>query len=299
MSPLRVLLVADLSAPRCGIRNFADQLATALCRQSGLDVGIWDGAYERVYARREAGQPAYLPEWAASADVILVNWHPIAFNHYTPDHFPDGPLLSAYLHDVPPWSSCPFQDRIDVCVTAEPFGDSLELPYPIPDWVRIEDVERTPQFSVGTTGIRGDGVALIRAVCEDRGWDFRPSGETWLPLEAEIRRLAASTVNVLWYEEKRGKSGATSMALASGRPLILSDSPMFSHLDGWGFLDGVFRPYRDIRTLPQLLDVAHDLWRLGHLESFSTRRIREIRRWDAAAAALIGVWRQRLAERRA
>lgn len=281
---MRILLVADFTSQPCGIRNFADQTVTALRRHPGLEVDTWDGDYPT------AARAGYLPSYAHQYDVIHVNWHPVAFNHYLPEHFPDGPILSVYLHDVPPWSTCPFFERAQVRFTAEPSPGCVELPYPIADWVPLPD-PAPGVFSVGSSTVRGEGQAALEAICQAQGWEYCPRiGGQWLTFEAEVQRLARHSVNVLWYDEKRGKSGGLSQALAAGRPVIVSQSPMFSSYLSWHFPDGIFRPTPTAETLPALLDVVHHLWALERLDHFLPTRIREARSWGWATAILVNQW---------
>lgn len=251
---MRVLVVGDFTAAPCGIRNFADQTYAALARHPGLEVAKWDGHYPGIYARREAGLPTYLPPDAADYDVIHVNWHPIAFNTYGPDHFPPAawfstgtysrawkkPILSVYLNDIPPHSGCPFHDRADVRFAAEESPGCIVLPYPVCDWIDDlpygdDPIFRT--FSVGCSTVRGDGVAQVEKVCARNGWQFRvpDRSQGWLSYEDEVRRIARNTVNVLWYFEGRGKSGGLSQAVSARRPVICSESQMFTHFEPYYF----------------------------------------------------------------
>jgi hypothetical protein len=284
---MRILVVGDFTRQPCGIRNFADQTVRALANHPSLEVDQWDGHYPLIYARREACQPAYLPDNAATYDVIHVNWHPIAFNTYGPDHFPAGPLLSVYLNDIPPWSGCPFHDRADVRFAAEPAEGCIELPYPVADWIDLPPPD--PTFSVGCSTVRGDGVWKVREICAARGWAFRTPDHTtgWLPYEQEVQRIARNTVNVLWYFEGRGKSGGLSQAISAQRPVVISDSEMFSHFEAYH--DELYASTRaQPRSLENLLEEVYQDWQANTLR-YPRRAARE-RSWTWATAQMVAAW---------
>ncbi len=232
---LNVLVIGNFSVAPCGIRNFADMTVAGLDHHPDLQVDAWDATYDGIYARREAGRPTYLPENWHLYDVIHLNWHPIALNTYGVDHFPwpkgTGPLVSVYLNDIPPWTGCPFIDRAEAVIAAEPTPVATHvMVYPIPDWLPRTHPP-TPEFRVGCSGVRGDGFAQLRGACAHRGWTLDERVATagdWTTPEEEIARMTRNTVNVGWYQEGRGISGMPSMALGSGRPLLLNGSPMFA-----------------------------------------------------------------------
>jgi len=297
---MRVLVVGDFTAAPCGIRNFADQTYRALTNHSGLEVEKWDGHYPGIYARREAGLPTYLPPDAADYDVIHVNWHCIAFNTYGPDHFPPPvqystggysrtwrkPILSVYLNDIPPWSGCPFHDRADVRFAAEPSPGCIELPYPVADWIGLPSVDEG--FSVGCSTVRGDGVSFVAGICAERNWAFRipDRSQGWLSYEDEVRRIAHNTVNVLWYFEGRGKSGGLSHAISAQRPVICSDSQMFSHF--WDYRDELYFGGSARESLVELLHQVHADAQQGCLRF--PRRAAEERSWSRATAQMVAAW---------
>lgn len=281
---MRILVVGDFTAAPCGIRNFADQTYTALSRHPGLTVDKWDGHYPGIYARREAGLPTYLPPDAADYDVIHVNWHCIAFNTYGPDHFPAGPLLSVYLNDIPPHSGCPFHDRADVRFAAEESPGCIVLPYPVADWIELPPVDSG--FSVGCSTVRGDGVSTVAGICMKKCWDFRLPDRLkgWLSYEDEVRRIARNTVNVLWYFEGRGKSGGLSQAISAQRPVVCSDSQMFTH----------FADYRDElyfaegRDIYAVMEAVYADWEAGALRV--PTRATAARSWSKATTQMVAAW---------
>lgn len=303
---LRVLVIGNFSVDRCGIRNFADMTFEGLrrCPDTKYVIG-WDATYDLIYARREAGQPTYLPEDWRDFDVIHLNWHPIALNTYTEEHFPwpkgTGPLLSVYLNDVPPWSGCPVADRAEVLVAPEayPGGPDHLMVYPIPDWV-TDLPEPDPEFTVGWSGVRGDGSAEIRGVCAQHGWKMNmtepPADRTkpWVSVEDEIRRLARSTVNVCWYRQQRGIAGTPSVALGSRRPLILNDSQMFRPWVLQRYHDEIYA--MTTFTLEQtLLGVRKD-WANDRLV-VPGPNVYRAHSWTTAAANLVAHWTRTLEAR--
>ena len=286
---MKILVLGDFTSAPCGIRNFADQTYRALCNHPGLEVAKWDGHYPELYRRREACEPAvYLPEDAASYDVIHVNWHPIAFNTYGPGHFPDGPLLSVYLNDIPPWSGCPFHDQAHVRFTAEPSPGCIVLPYPVADCIDLSPAD--PGFSVGCSTVRGDGVWKVEEICTERGWEFRVPDRSkgWLTYEQEVQRIARNTVNVLWYFEGRGKSGGLSQAISSRRPVVCSASQMFTHFAS--YRDELYCGAHDT-PLEEILEYVHKDWQAGTLRrplqaavemSWSNATTQMVAAWEAA-----------------
>lgn len=259
---MKVLHLSNFSSPRCGIRNFGDQMSTAL-RLAGATVVDWDIQYSRLYELVQRNEPAYLPPDVMSFDVVHYNWHPVTSNHYGPGHFPwqqgAKPIVSVYLNDIPPFSGCPFHDRADVRFTAEPSPGCIEIPYPIADWV-TDLPPTTPDFTLGIATVRGDGIALVREIAAGRNWRvIEPDRSGWLSFEEAVRHQAQPTVNVQWYHEGRGKSGGASQAIASRRPVLLNDSPMFTHLAG----------YQDLYWGGEDLDAAllriHADWQAGTL----------------------------------
>lgn len=307
---MKILVVGDFTAQPCGIRNFADQTFRALSNDSRLEVHTWDGHYPELYRRREAGEPCYLPRDAESYDVIHVNWHPIAFNTYGPGHFPlarrvhefldgsDGetfrqtgahrrPILSVYLHDIPPWSGCPFHDRADVRFAAEPSPGCVELPYPVADWIELPPPDLG--FSVGCSTLRGDGVWKVKEICDARGWDLRlpDRSKGWLTFEEEVQRIARNTVNVLWYFEGRGKSGGLSQAVSAKRPVICSDSSMFSHFHD---CEEIWFPFEAAPTLEKMLDALHFAWENGTLDTYRPINAAETHSWSRAVDRMVAVW---------
>lgn len=273
---MRILNVSNHSSTRCGIQAFGAQMTTAL-RRAGAEVTDWDGEYSSVYRN------GYLPMDCPTYDVIHVNWHPITINHYLPIHFPTGPLLSVYVNDLPPWSGCPIWDRADIRLASEVYPGTSRLVYPVVDWVP-DLPEPNPTLTIGTTGVRNDGTDEIQQAVEARGWIFNGPSPTWLSLEEEIRRLARSTVNLLWYTNNRGISGGSMTALASRRPLVINGSTMFDHLDGFA---QVWR--RREGGVGQALD-ALPIW-VADWDRTRVHDATESYAWQWAARWLLATWK--------
>ncbi len=299
---MKILHVANFSAGNCGIKNFALQTSTAL-RRAGCDVTDWDGHYSTIYAKIQRQEPSYLPLDADTYDVLHFTWNPLAINHYNIDHF--GPLthalLSIYLTDLPPYSACPAIDSFPIRVAAEehplihtPRSNGCILPYPIIDWV--DDLPPAPEaFTVGWTGLRGDGIGAAEEVCRRRGWatNFtdRTEGRAWLSPEDEVRRLAKSTVNVCWYHEYQNIASAPSMCLASHRPLLLNGSAMFMHLSAYA--DELYLSVThesSVEALEEALHLVYLHWQADRLRVPAT--ILTDLSWAYGAQKLIATWQE-------
>lgn len=234
---MRVCVIANFSDRRCGFQNFAVQTVTAL-RRAGHLVTAHDGTYSTVYARQQdpTCPDSFFPADIADYDVVHVIWAAQTLNHYAGADW-TKPRLISWWDGGPSNCCCPFEWSPQVkwtCYDRRAEG-YIESWYPVPDWV--EDLpEPNPVFTVGATSVRGDGVGEIRAVCEAHGWATNlpaEGSEVWIPLEDEVRRLARSTVNVSWYQTPplwKDKAGAPSMALASGRPLLITRDALLEHL---------------------------------------------------------------------
>lgn len=293
---MRILNLLNQDAGRCGIANFARQVTTALTR-AGAEVAEWNANYSEIYRRREAGEPysGYFPPDLPSYDAVFLGWHPGAMNHYTEDHFraarAAGVVTAVYLHDIPPWSGCPLAGVADVLFSAEPWHpDCHVIPYPVIDWVG-DLPPANPDFTVGWSGVRGDGLEDLREICEQRGWELNASdpGE-WLSIEDEVRRLARSSVNVCWYREGRGISGAASTCLASGRPLLVNHSPMLAHLRG---APDVYCFEKNTSLDAAMTEVWARCWGLA-VPVLTKQRLG----WEKAAVRMVGVFEAALGRRR-
>ncbi len=288
---MRILHVGNhVRQHRCGIANFGYQFSEAF-RRAGYAVTDWDGEYSTIYDKIQRGEPAYMPADVGDYDVVHMNWHPITSNHYVPEHFNEVRFLSVYLNDTPEHSSCPYAHLADVRVTAEPYRGCVEIPYPIADW--ITDLPPTSEdFTLGVATVRGDGVQAVRNVALKYAWRvIEPDHSVWLPFEEAVRHQARATVNVQWYHEGRGKSGGISQALASRRPVLANDSPMFSHYHD--FKDQIYFTEAS-ESLEAALIALCAFWQHGALRSVD-RVIRErgwltwgvgtfIQAWEAAGA---------------
>ncbi len=228
---MKIAVISNHSTRRCGFAKYSYETVTALAR-AGHQVVAWDGVYEKVYARREAGEESFLPPDAESFDVIHVIWHANTMNHYNGATWPKGPVLSLW-NGGPSDAYCPFADAFDVKWSCYPLEGHRDHWYPVLDWVK--DLPPTAEeFTVGATSVRGDGISEIIEVCGRRGWATNlPVPDQWLSLEDEVQRLAYSTVNVCWYNTPdiwKDRAGAPATALASGRPLLITRDSLLSHL---------------------------------------------------------------------
>lgn len=238
---MKILVIGNFSDVNCGFMNFSNQTVIALLH-AGHEVGVFDGTYSQVYDRHQRGVDGFLPEDAASYDVIHVIWHPATLNHYSGARWPIGwqirderttkkPVLSVWNGCPAAW--CPFTEAMDIrwgVLGREP--EHHQIFYPIPDWIDLQHDETSLEFIVGYSGVRGDGLALLTEVCDKNGWEpnFSVKG-VWYSIEEEIKRLAWSTVNVGWYgAEHDDRSGSAMMCLASRRPFLCNRVPMFTHV---------------------------------------------------------------------
>jgi len=279
---VRVLHISNHSVDRCGVALFGRQCSAAL-RAEGVEVDDWDATYSPLHAREERGEPSYLPASLASYDVVHLNWQPATINHYHPVMFPLGQLYSVFLHDLPPWSSCPFEDRMQVKFALEPYPGAVEIPPPAPDYLPISTPNE--QVTIGRTNIREAGKAELADICFRHDWIFNDSDpRVWLDEGAEVERLAMSWVNVVWYDEHRSRGSAAMVAAAARRPLLLSESQRFAHL----------LPFRDelyiapIDKLEVSLHAIVEEVRRG-LETVPDR-ILDVFGWRAAARTMIKTW---------
>lgn len=279
---MRVLHISNHSVDRCGVALFGRQCSAAL-RAEGVEVVDWDATYSVLHAREECGQPSYLPASLDGFDIIHLNWQPATINHYHPTMFPLGHhRYSVFLHDLPPWSTCPFEDRMQVKFALEPYPGAVEIPPPAPDYKPSSPMNQ--QVTIGRTNIRHDGRQALWELCGENGWIFNDSGGDWLSEEEEVERLARSWVNVVWYTEHRSRGSAAMIAAAARRPLLLSGSARFSHL--WPYRDEYYTaPIDQLAVSLEAIveEVSRGLETIPH-------RIPEAFGWRAAARTMRATW---------
>lgn len=257
---MKICVLGNFSDRKCGFQNFSMQTVTAL-RRAGHDVLAYDGTYSLVYARREACQESFLPPDYNSFDVIHVIWHPATFNHYAGAPWDTVTALKSVWNGCPA-ASCPFNHQMDVKwgVLGREAGHR-QIWYPIPDWV--DDLpEPNEEFTVGYSGVRGDGLGLLTETCTRRGWAMNFSHpDIWLSQEDEIKRLARSAVNVCWYGGHDDRSGSAMVCLASKRPIIFNRaSPMFTHLMPYALSGSRIVAADDLeKTLHEACDAFYDV----------------------------------------
>lgn len=230
---MTLLIIANFSDRRCGFQNFATQAVQAF-RRAGHDVRTWDGTYAAIYERQQQGlgNGAFIPADIGQCDRVLFIHHPLTMNHYSGAAFPQDVPIDLW-NGGPADSYCPFEQAFTGHRWApfERYGYRHDCWYPIPDW--IDDLpEPDRPFTVGLTGVREEGFAEVIDACSTIGARVnRGEPGAWIPVDDEIRRLARSTVNVCWYSAKHpDRSGGVMMALASKRPQVVTDVPMFWHL---------------------------------------------------------------------
>ena len=240
MTPLKVLLIGNLSDTRCGFQNYTTQMITALTRDPRVSLTVWDGTYPVVYARQQLPHTAHLgllPPDVATFDVVHLIWHAMTMNHYNGVDWAEltartGPIIS-WFDGGPSDASCPFLAHMQVRWSDYPKPGYHHVDYPVPDWITDLPLP-APTFTVGASSVRGDGVAQIRQACETFGWAMNlPTAGAWLSVEDEIRRLARSTVNVCWYNTPplwHNRASAPSMLIAARRPLVINRDPLVAHL---------------------------------------------------------------------
>jgi len=280
---MRVLHISNHSSGRCGVSLFGLQCSAAL-RAEGIDVVDWDGHYPPLHAREEQGLPSYLPNELHTYDVIHLNWQPATLNHYQSGMFPAGIHHSVFLHDLPPWSTCVFLDRMNTRFALEPFEGATEIPPPAPDY--RSSVQRASAVTIGRSNIREAGRDQLADICRRYGWDFNDSSPEWLTEEQEVDRLAKSWVNVVWYTENRSRGSAAMVCAAAGRPLLLnSESQRFGHLHTYS--DVVY--YRRLDQLEDALIEIVEQVSLG-LATVPTRMADDFS-WRKAAKKMIATWR--------
>lgn len=283
---LKVLFISNFSMMRCGVRMYGDLWVQAL-RDAGVQVDKWDGTYDRVRAQN------YLPLDAAEYDLVHLNWDPQTINHFLPEHFSGVRRLSLFLHDVPPNSTCPVAGIATLKMAME-LGEGITVIDHAVPVLEVPAFTPSPVPVIGTCGIRADaGVHEVEELCRRRGWIFNGPSRGWLTTEDEIRRLGMSDVNVCWYHTSgRGKSMGAMFCVAARRPLVLSDSTMFSNL--WPYKDEVYfgDPARcayglDVAELERQVEEALEEKRVperARVELSWTRRAEEIKAlWERAA----------------
>lgn len=286
---MKVCVIGNLSDRRCGFQNFTVQTDIAL-RRAGLDVTLFDGTYSAVYARREAGIESFFPPDVESYDVLHLIWNAMTMNHYSGADWASlrRPVIS-WWDGGPSDASCPFLDHMQVRWSDYPRDGYHYLDYPVPDWVEdLPAPDPAAGFVVGASSVRGDGITTIRQVCAAQSWTLNlPTPGVWLSLEAEIRRLARSTVNVCWYHTPalwKNRASAPSMLIAAKRPVLINHDDLMAHLHTAPDLY-----HADDDDLATALHEIHREWQGGplHRPFASFDRLS----WSHAATQLISTWK--------
>ena len=270
---MRVLVVSNSGTTACGIAEVGRQMARGL-QSAGADVTVWDGSYEAIYARQQRQIAPFFPPDVEAYDVVVVNWHPLSLNHYTgAQAWPSRPLRVGILHEQTD-SYCPFRAAFDRIEAPEQKTDEHAFDYPC---VAYESpVRPDPPVVLGVSSLRGDGYGPVADLCARRGWTLNaPTPGVWLPIEAEIDRLARSTVTVAWYHADQGKASGVMTLVAARRPVVVSDSSMFSQVRGW---TGIY-------TGPSLVEAV-----ARALVGVPPHTLAETRTWPALAARWLAEW---------
>jgi hypothetical protein len=303
---MKVLLIGNLSDRRCGFQNFTAQMQTALYARGDVDLSLFDGTYSRVYERQQIAGTPYLgmfPADVAEFDVVHIIWNAMTMNHYAGAPWVElvmRKIVTSWWDGGPSDASCPFESLMLVKWSDYPREGYEYSAYPVPDWV--EDLyPPNRDFTVGASSVRGDGMAAVQRACERNGWALNlPEPGQWLSIEAEIRRLSRSTVNVCWYNTPplwKNRASAPSMLLAAERPLLINYDPLVAHLDPYEVGDGIYRG-RD--NSPEALEAAlvgmAGLHQQGGLHT-PQRPFHDLR-WTRAARHFVTIWANALAATR-
>ena len=284
---MRILYLSNVSTLRCGVAELGRQNSRVL-RELGHDVTEWDGNYPVIYDRIQKQEPSYFPADWASYDVIHLNWHPTITNHYVSKVFPPHPLISIFLHDIPPHTTCTAIDQADVIFSLEPTVDypqAVIIPPAMIDYVPMSPVSPTPL--VGRTSVGDINRVWMEDICQRHGWELSNSGfqtGAWTPIEDELERLARCWVNVVWYEEQRSRSSAAITAAFARRPLLLSNNTRFDNLRPYS--DELY--FGDFPTLEAcLVDVMRDV---AEGVAKVPRRLPEAFGWRQWSQVMVDAW---------
>jgi hypothetical protein len=262
----RIAIVSNWTAPRCGIQSFGEDLAAAL-RYAGLFVREWDWS---------------MPLWqiVEGMDHVIYNWHPGT----SPAIDPPPEPCTVIAHEVPLYSDVVWPDWFRRSQTYVLVGERYEgyavLRYPMLDYVSpCEPPERG--FRLGTTGIRGDGVELLRAAADKAGWEFSCSPtDRFATRQEEIDRLAGCHAVALWYwATGRAQSLALPVVLAARRKTLCTLSTM---LDEATVHRGVLR----VRWTDDLDTIIASVGAAGYPDPRD-----ETNTWSQAIGALRRFWR--------
>lgn len=293
---MKILVIGNFSDRRCGISNMCHQTAHALSL-AGHDVTPFDGTYSEVYRRRESSIDAFFPPDIADYEVVHVIWHAMTLNHYNGADWArlsTLPPVRSFWDCGPSDAYCPFDSWFPVKWMLYEREGYHQMDYPVPDWVAPLPIAPDPGFVVGSSSVRGDGIAELRYVCEQEGWTLNlPEAGTWVSIEDEIRRLARSTVNVCWYDPNKtwkDRASAPSMMIASTRPLLVNNAELLAHLqDKQDLYHGTIHRVGDADTgMRAALQEVHRDWQ-DHVLRRPSDTYRQFM-WKVASKTMADVW---------
>jgi hypothetical protein len=200
-------------------------------------------------------------------DVVLVNWCPsvVDFNSAVGIGWKSEGVKIVLIHQQSYGDSYlekSLMDSVDAIVTHEPTNwGSVYIPHGIPEVDEIHG--QSDKLTIGMAGFYFRAVKGFRVVKDvvqklnaignficgphpsnkeflkadtDELRNELPQGSRvlteWLPVDSVVQLLGWSTVNIFWFNEqseyeRTGQSGSVGLGLASGRPILLSNSRKF------------------------------------------------------------------------
>lgn len=205
------------------------------------------------------------PMKATEGSVALVSWHPSrvqlppAAVHEL--HHRGMKVIVILQNSFEGYYHATDQDPLlyaDAITAHQMMGGNVNITY-IPHGIPIIDELREPgpELRIGVAGFpylwkrfdmaaaaahQAGGRSLLIAPMHDMGDVMTPIQDIqrtystadvvreWLPIEEVVRRLSTCTINICWYQhmpgdDLAGQSGSVRMAIASRRPIIVSDHP--------------------------------------------------------------------------
>lgn len=219
------VLLANNSTLRCGVAAYGRNLANAL---RGL-------GHEVVQHNSDLAHglpPDYLCE---TFDVLLINWMAGTLGFLRPEHVPTSVPMAMYFHESFCENNrprCPIWDKCQVVFTPEPCAEgAVVVEFPCPEYEPPPSPTGQSGVVLGNSSIRREGCGTIEEVAQRNGWVASFSGDGWVTDEAEVERLAQSTVNLYLYSNGfGGQSSGVMTAVAARRPIILSRCRQFETL---------------------------------------------------------------------
>lgn len=255
---MKSILIVNSEMMECGIHQYGWSLYKILANSPHYDV------------RHHCGMRGLMGA-LKGIDVVIFNWHPVTLGDLNDeilrqipckkyiigghDFIPEFKNIDGIINCDSTAENTEISTSIGRPVFSRYYYEKKESPNPVIgsfgfafEWKNFESLVELcssnfkhstlrlslPQHSFGSSGDRGI-VAKVRSLCKSSGVDLEVN-EAFLPTHELIRFLAANHVNVFLYPERfdmgyRGLSSAIDYALSAKRPIAISDSPMFRHLD--------------------------------------------------------------------